>query len=272
VDWIKWVRFYFDRGKRVLLWVFFFLSLIIYYLPISEPKLNLLAPFIFTATFIIIEILSKLSQHIEKNTEVFHYIPDEQEAFRRAGDEIRKLCNKRKRVENPLIVKVVGFRGRHITAWLNSFIGHHKKDEWLVNIHFYYYLIDKKFAETVEGLEHYLPNISASAHMVKDLSQKCVNDNALNSKKIRVQLFTYDNVNPFQALLIGDQHLFLSYSMPEIADGKVQDWIGPETNPYYYFKRDEEHHRFMIEVIERWLNFYGRKGPVESAHAPTQSA
>lgn len=272
MDWIKWLRLYFDKGKRILLWVFFFISLIIYYLPVSEHKIELLAPFIFAATFIIIDILSRLSQVIDKDAEAYHYIPDEQEAFRRAGDEIRKLCNKRKRAESPLIVKVIGFRGRHVTAWLNSFLGHHKKDEWLVNIHFYYYLIDRKFAETVEGLENYLPNIEASAHMVKDLSQKCMSDDSLNSKRVQVQLFTYDSVNPFQALLVGEQHLFLSYSMPEIIAGEVQDWIGPERNPYYYFKRDEEHHHFMFEVIERWMNFYGRKGAIESTHAPMKSA
>lgn len=268
MDWIKWIRFYFDKGKRILLLVCFFLSLIIYYLPVSEHKIGLLVPFIFAATFIIIDILSRLSQVIDKDAEAYHYIPNEQEAFRRAGDEIRKLCNKRKRAENPLIVKVIGFRGRHVTTWLSSFLGHHKEDEWLTNIHFYYYLIDRRFAETVEGLENYLTNIEASARAV----QKYMSDDSLNSKKVRVELFTYESVNPFQALLIGEQHLFLSYSMPEITADKVKDWIGPESNPYYYFKRDEEHHHFMFDVIERWMNFYGRKGPIESTHAPTKSS
>lgn len=272
MNWIKWLRFYFDKGKRILLWVFFFLSLIIYYLPVSDHKVSLLVPFIFATTFIIIDILSRLSQVMDRNAEAYHYIPDEQEAFRRASEEIRKLCSKRKRVEKPLIVKVIGFRGRHVTAWLSSFLGHHKRDEWFVNVHFYYYLIDKKFAGTVEGLEKYLPNIEASAHLVNELSQKCIDDDALSSKRVQVRLFTYDNINPFQALLIGEQHLFLSYSMPDMASEKVKDWIGPETNPYYYFERDEEHHNFMFEVIERWLNFYGRKGMIESIHILTKSA
>src|SRR5205085_5406910 len=88
----------------------------------------------------------------------------------------------------------------------------------------------------------------------------CKVDEIFSSKKVSVQLYTYDAVNPFQAFLIGEHSLTLSYSMPEIISGKVEDWIGPERNPYYLFKRDEEKHRFMFDVLERWLMFYGRRG------------
>jgi len=263
-DLIKLIRTYFDRGKRVLLLICFFASVVIYYLPSSELKLKYLVPFIFATAFITIDILSRLSTVLDKKSESYDYIPDEHEAFHRVTDEIRKLCSKRKRNDTPVIVKVIGLRGRHVTAWLSSFLGHHKKDDWLINVQFDYYLIDKDFAQTVDGLEKYLLNIESSAHSVKELSQRCRVDETFSSKKVSIQLYTYDAVNPFQAFLIGEHSLILSYSMPEIISGKVADWIGPERNPYYHFKRDEEKHRFMFDVIERWLMFYGRKGVISN--------
>jgi hypothetical protein len=259
-DLIKLIRNYFDRGKRSLLVIFFFCSVFIYYYPSSELKLKYFAPFVFTTVFIIIEILIRLSAALEKKSESYDYIPDEHEAFHQVTNEIRKLCGKRKRNDIPITVKVIGLRGRHVTAWLSSFLGHHKKDDWLVNIHFDYYLIDKTFAQGVDGLEKYVLNIDASAHSVREMSQRCKLDEVFSSKKVSVQLYTYDAVNPFQAFLIGEHSLILSYSMPEIIAGKVEDWIGPERNPYYHYRRDDEQHRFMFDVIERWLMFYGRKG------------
>lgn len=259
-DFIKMLRAYFDKGKRALLLIFFFVCVVIYYLPVPELKLKLLSPFIFASTFIIIDMLSKLSLIVDKKSESIDYIPNEQEAYKRVSDEIHKLCSKRKNLGTQLTVKVIGLRGRHVTAWLNSLIGHHTKDDWFANIHFDYYLIDKDFALTIDGLEKYALNIEASAQQVRHLSQKCKTDGVLNSKRISVQLFTYDAVNPFQAFLIGEHHLVLSYVMPEIISGKVADWVGPERNPYYHYKRDEEQNKFMFEVIERWLVFYSRKG------------
>src|SRR3712207_4886389 len=112
VELAKMIRTYFDKGKRILLLLCFFVCLFIYYLPIPELKLKYLSPFVFAAAFIIVDILSKLSLVIDKKSDSYDFIPNEQEAFKRVADEIQNLCSKRKRVDASLSVKVIGLRGR----------------------------------------------------------------------------------------------------------------------------------------------------------------
>jgi hypothetical protein len=184
------------------------------------------------------------------------YISNRQKAF----EQIDKTIEEIKQSDAPLTIKVIGQRGRHIVnEWLDSFIAQNKHQSWLSNIDFEYYLLDKQFAASLEGMENNLSDIESSIKRLDVLSKEFNTDMA--AKKISIKKYLFSYVNPFQAFLIGDNHLFLSFFIPKIVSGKVIKWTGPASSIYYYYNKDIEKDRFMFDVVEGWLEFYGRSGP-----------
>lgn len=178
MNFLKLVRAFFDKGKRVLLFVFFFICLGIYYWPLRQYDLALLVPFIFGATFIIIELLCRLSATIEKESTSSNYIIDRHEAFKLVEEEIQFRYSKRRHTDHPLSVKIIGLRGRYIiTQWLDTFLKQNKKvDSWLRNIRFDCYILDKVSAQRLEGMENYLKDIDATHARLDILSNMVAND------------------------------------------------------------------------------------------------
>ena len=184
------------------------------------------------------------------------YISNRQKAF----EQIGKIIEETKQSDAPLTIKIIGQRGRHIVnEWLDSFLAQHKHQSWLSNIDFEYYLLDKKFAANLEGMENNLSDIESSIKRLDVLAKEYSTD--LASKKISIKKYIFSYVNPFQAFLIGEDHLFLSFFIPKIVSGKVVKWTGPASSIYYYYNKDIEKDRFMFDVINGWLEFYGRAGP-----------
>jgi hypothetical protein len=253
---MKTLRAYYDRAKSILLVATFFFIVIAYYFPVPEFKPKLLVPFIFASTFIIIEMLVRITLSIEKKPELHDCLANREEALKFVEDKIRELCKKRKR-NCPITVKVLGFRGRFISIWLEGFLKGHIGEPWLANIDFEFYLVDADFAHTLGGMTNHRESIVGSTRLMRSLCQESLANKSWCAKGIRIQLFTYQAVNPFHAFLIGDNYLILSYFQPAIESGKLIDWIGPAKTKYYCYSRDKETHQFMFEVIESWLDFYG---------------
>jgi len=200
-------------------------------------------------------MLVRLSIAIEKKAQPVDFIRNQQEAFDRIEKEIQLSCRRRKR-DATIYVKVIGLRGRYVTSWLDRFIRQNFEEDWFRNIEFQYYIIEPEFAKNVEGLEKHLESIVASKTLVKNLAEKVRTNKDISSKTINISLIMYYSLNCFQAFLIADRLLFLSYFLPVMKNGKAIDWEGPARNPYYCYNRDKESDRFLFNVIEGWLDFY----------------